>query len=447
MKLLRRLTERAHLKRMRKNRSASFMVERLEPRVMLSADNAIAGVSDALSTGFNAVYGEMSDLVANNEVFDNYVPGILTTQTNGDSTITVSPTLREAIEIDVDVYTDGDVDSGFGSGIEGSNSLENRYEYIRQTLSDAYAANLVLPESFFIENALDAMDINEDHKVSVSEAYGVLVLGQINYIVQNEVFFDTDGEDGLEPGELRSQLNGYLNYMDADVYSVILPYVPWGLPSFLTGSISMNVSSTSASPGSDILFNMDVTLTLVQNDQVDLGYEADALHISFDSEDTSTSVPVSRTIDFGSFIFGFNGATDGAVDPDGEDFYFAVREEDGMRFAVDIGEPGNPVSAAGMEVNVGFLGTTVQDVSGDGFMLDMDLTGFADDPSNPDALGFITQPMTGTGSITADAEPESITEGSTVYSLPNDIIFTLNSAHSHSAPPQRSQSKSGMSLD
>ena len=40
------------------------------------------------------------------------------------------------------------------------------------------------------------------------------------------------------------------------------------------------------------------------------GSMADALHISFDSETTSTKVPVNRTIDFGSFVFGFNSASD-----------------------------------------------------------------------------------------------------------------------------------------
>jgi Ca2+-binding RTX toxin-like protein len=390
------------------------ILEPLEPRILLSADNAIAGVTGALATGFDAIYSELDDLLENDPSFDANVPGILISETTGDSTVALSPTLRQALGIKVDIAS-GTYESGFGentttgtstSGPSSgySNSFGGRYSFI---INEVAPAEGFLPANAGDEYALDAMDIDGDGIVKVNEAFSVLVMGEIELITSYDVI-DWDTDSDIDSNDFRAQLD------------YLLPFV--GVPTFLQDRFDMSFSATSASPGSDVLFDLDVSLTLKQNDQVDLGTEADALHIAFES----ANVPVNRTIDFGSFVFGFNGASDESVTSD--DFYFAAPEGNGVRFAVDIGTPGSPVSLDGKAVNVGFLGTTVQNVSGDGYMLDMDVFGFADDPSNPDALGFTTQPTTGSGTITAASEPESITDNTTTsddYKLFNDIIFTL----------------------
>ncbi len=400
MSALRVLRRRRQKQLSSRERRRPSLLEVLEPRLLLSADNAITGVTAALGTGFDAVYNGLSDLIASDAVFENYVPGILTTQTSGDSTVTVSPTLRDAIEIDVDVYSPSDPTGGSGD-------LGARFNFIE-------GLDWIFASDYEDEKALRTMDLDTNGMVGVDEAFSVLVLGQIqNYLDTTDIGEFWDGYAGVSSEDFRLQLNWFLN-------------LGFGLPAFLSDRFDLALTASSASPGSDVLFDLDVSLTLKQNDQVDLGSEADALHISFDSGTTSTEVLVNRTIDFGSFVFGFNGASDESVSSD--DFYFAVPEADGMRIGVNIGSPGSPASVAGMEVNVGFLGTTVQGVSGDGYMLDMDVIGFADDPSNPDALGFTTQPVTGSGSITADAEPESITENSDPgddYKLANNVVFTL----------------------
>lgn len=66
---------------------------------MLSADNAIAGVLLATHNSFDAVYGEMTDLITSDPLFDNYVPGFVITEIVNDEPVTTSPTLEQALEI------------------------------------------------------------------------------------------------------------------------------------------------------------------------------------------------------------------------------------------------------------------------------------------------------------------------------------------------------------
>ena len=128
MSKLERIRKRTRQRRTsRTNHSAevchSFKLEPLEPRLLLSADSIVSGLSGSLTNGLGAVSAEIDQLIQDDPVFDKAVPGIVETLTLGDNTYEISPTLEEALNISADVYT--------GSNPSGATgTYKQRFQYI-----------------------------------------------------------------------------------------------------------------------------------------------------------------------------------------------------------------------------------------------------------------------------------------------------------------------------
>jgi len=376
-------------------KSRKLYLEPLEPRLLLSADNIVGGIAASLTTGLTAVGTEFGELIQNDPVFDKTVPGIVETLVLGDNVYQVSPTLEEAMDISVDVGGTTDWD-----GVAGT--LETRFEYIK-----------VLDTSFFEsdpikdERALRTMDLDGDDNVTVDEAFKVMVAGQLQSYLNNTTIGDMNGSGGVDAIDVALQVEAFLDG------SLLLTKLD--IPLFLNDRLDLTVNSASSSFKNDTLtWTMDFALSLIENNTFDLGYEAENLGIAIDPgtppnpNSNPYSLPVSRTIDFGSLSFGVRNVSGGVVN---NDFFFAAPDlaadpDDGVRIGVNVGTPGTPYDTglAGVDVNVGFLGAEIISSDGDGVVLDMDVIGGAVDPSHPAALGF-TESQLGTlntGTIEAD---------------------------------------------
>jgi len=83
--------------------------EALEPRLLLSADGIVGGVTDALATGLagnpDDGFGDLlEDLIDGETYFDNHVPGV---RFDDVETGDAHPTIREALSLDVDQDENG----------------------------------------------------------------------------------------------------------------------------------------------------------------------------------------------------------------------------------------------------------------------------------------------------------------------------------------------------
>lgn len=406
------------------------LLEPLEPRILLSADAIVGGFTPAADAGFDAIYQEFADLLQSegDALIQSYVPGFLITTGEGEDQVTASPTFGEAMSISVNI-SDLPGDDPFDAGLDSGRTLLDRYNYIVDTAATIAGVNDDLGD----EVALRAMDINLDGRASAAEVLGVLFFGKLEALAQSPIG-DYNSDTDVDTDDIA-------DFFDDAVTQVFEP-------AFLSDQIFLDVFADNAfTPGSDLTFSFDVQVTLFGDEQVDLGYMADQNEINLDPVtpgDTPdpTTVGVDRVAKFENLVFGFNGATDGNVTAD--DFYFAMPNGVSLALQMDSDGPysvGDEVTLDGMHVNIGFLGTTVQNVMDDGMFLDMRVTGFADDPSHPDALGFDAVPaVSGSGSLTADMAPENVTDNmdpGDYYVLDNDIVFTLQIGQGVNSPERQ----------
>ncbi|HUG11386.1 MAG TPA: calcium-binding protein, partial [Opitutaceae bacterium] len=365
------------------------------PSIQADLDSAITGATGALEDGFAAVFQALADLLAEDPLFKNYVPGFLTTLQRGDDVVVVSPTLAQALTTPVDVFTDGALNSGFGEGLSGTNSedgdytnsLADRFRFIEFLGAGPLFADMKA------EFALDAMDINTDGVVDATEMIAVMVFGQIENFAASTSYGDAEEFAANFAGELMLE---------------------FAVNDFLTFNFAVSFTATSSIHGDDVLIGLhNLTLTMGRYEQVDLGYLADELKIGLDpgtppDPGDPTRLLVTKSLKFDTLVFGFSGGASGPVNSD--DFFFAAPGS--IEVAVEMDGTVN-----NMEVNVGFLGTKV--IGGDGFDLEMSATGVATDPTNPSPLGFTSYPIIGaSGTVTAPDAPS-------VFDLENDVQFSL----------------------
>lgn len=398
-------------------RPSRIGLETLEPRVLLSADAVLGGITTSLTTGLAAVGTEIGQLLEDDPLFNVYVPGIVEQRTSGDKVYEVSPTLGEAMSISVDVG--GDV-SGFDLEVTGSTTLADRYHYIDDVLTGGAGDGSD-------EAALRAIDLNNDGQASWDEAFKVMVVGRMNEYLGATTIVNQDGDADVDVVDLGIQVSEFLESSSVgDVF---------GVPTWFTDRLVLDVDDVSVTVKNDALtFDADFSLSLVQRDRFDLGYEADKLGILLDpgtppNPNTNPfKLPVSSTIDFGSFIFGFTSLSGGVS---GSDFFFGAPDKasdptDGVRIGVNVGSASDPYEAF-IGVNVGFIGTHVVDPDGgnatdSGVVLDMNLEGKAVDPSNVAALGF-TEAQQGT--VNASGNIEAAGSIDTAQIATTAIQFTL----------------------
>src|SRR6266545_2985582 len=213
-----------------------FELENLEPRLLLSADALLPGVTSSLETGLVTFGDKLDGLVtADSTVFDTPIPGLLQTthDVSGPTTPGVPdgtvddkdvhvPELQDTLALNVDRNADG-VISPFPAGVTVD----------KCDLKDVY--RLVNGEKFFLgfipfhpsaEQALSAMYLNDDTTVDFSEIYDVLVAGATSdFLADYSAFLATI--DNLE-----ADLRDFLSALAA--------------PSAVSNLIALDLSSVSA---------------------------------------------------------------------------------------------------------------------------------------------------------------------------------------------------------
>jgi Ca2+-binding RTX toxin-like protein len=413
-----------------------MLFEPLEPRVLLNGESALAVFKDSVTEGFDALYKELLQMGGEEEnptnPFNALVPGFLTTLTHPDTdqVVVASPTLGQALSLLVDVSSNYVIDANFGAGTSGNksdfvtingadrehdnegasyaNSLEGRFRFILEEIAPNIEDFTIFPtppygfltEAGAAEFALSAMDINRDGYVSFAEAFGVLVLGQFSYWL-NDLSFDSDDDmqdflDGIDDViQDNLLLPGGIALFGPDL-GFLGPYADLD---FDFSQFSVDIVAGS------LAVEMSLKLTMMQADVPDFGYEADELGIVLDPGPADpqaalnyqpVKVMIERSVEFDRLIIGVKDLVSvwsgDLVNPDaGEQFYFSAPE--GVSIDVTMDQANN---LQNLFVNVGFLGTQAQD--GSFVKLNMGLTGAAEDPSDPLPLGFSGVPAQSTGS-------------------------------------------------
>jgi len=402
------------------------MMEPLEPRLLLSADSIVGGITTSLADGLTEVTTEIDDLIQEDPLFQNLVPGIVETLTVGDNVYQVSPTLLEALDISVDVYADADPERVTGS-------WQEKFEAI-DSMSKLWNSDYDEKDAWKAEKALRTMDLNGDLNVTLEEAFNVMVIGQLQALLAKPVD-NLNGDTDTNEIDLAMQvdmfLNGTIPYVSEEFDNPNLH-----VPDFLADHLSLTLDSADWSFKNDTLtWTMDnFSLSLFEDNTFDLGYEGENLGIAVDpgippyANDDPYSLPVERTLEFGSFSFGVRDITDEGVT--GDDFFFAAPDrtdnpDDGVRIGVSVGEPGTPYATGlvGVDVNVGFLGAEIISAEGTGIVLDMDVTGGAVDPSHAGALGFTDSQL---GALnTGTIEAENVVDLDKLATTPIEFTFKI----------------------
>ena len=472
--------------------------EPLEPRILLSADTLIPGVAGALGDGLSEMADNVQEFLDNDPVdsdpsfADAEVPGIIWLDpTLDEAGAYVTPEVSDLIQVDVaDLDQDGHIDNpeeqnpdateplsqnfpgnqpfpnpNFRIGTSGAVIPEGDldvYDTDKDPLTvwklvsgDYYYNHITLWEPYVpsVEMSLSLMDLDGDTVVDWSEAFDVVVVGQLldwldnseagSYPITdiNTDFNELDGDGNLKTvdqflGELDAFLTNGLEspagltdhgfQVNQQLLNDATPYISVDIGS---------VTTHNSGPGIELTLN-DVKIVFNHDVAIDLGYQSDQLNIAVGSDKgTSGEVPVPGLdateiqveggVYFDELVVGLQGyaaAVDGDGDPlpnatptgatDIHDFYFTV--PDG---SLEIGVKAD-VDGIDTDVNVGFLGTHT--TTGE-FLLEMDADSIFHDPSHPDAIGFDQAlPVTGTTSIVAGDVPEPAD-----FNLPADVIFTL----------------------
>ena len=387
------------------SRMRAVNFETLEPRILLSADPLQTGYTAALTEGLTA-FGSAIELQLEDDAFANdYVPGILLSPGASATSAEFSPTLEEALRLNTDVSANLDPYITPFS-IPGVNaSLSDRFAYTPA------------PQFNFTEFRLAALDIDGDRFVTLDEAFKVLVVGQIQHYLANNAIVDQNGDDAVDASDLGRQLLRFIWGTLGDDQPA------FGVPSTLSNYFSINISDSFGdtfdsydSNTGTLLWNLDLSLSMISEERLDLGYEADELNIALSpppagsSIDSGKRVEFHRTLDLNDFQFGFRGADDGVLAAD--DFFFAL--PDGYAISVGFDTPdtfvfnGPPGYLPGTLINIGFLGAGV--TAGE-MNLNMAVKGTASDPSNPKALGFTVDQqgvVQADGTLLAGEAPDTI---------------------------------------
>jgi Ca2+-binding RTX toxin-like protein len=375
-----------------------MLFEPLEPRVLLSADSALPGVMNTVEAGFQALYTELEQMLAGDDLFETYVPGFLTQIVKGDGPELVSPTFAEALTLN-DIV---------GDQTGGVSDLASRFRFL-----DGIGDGFWYDDVQKLRVAWDVFDINDDGSVSVAEAFGVLVLGQIQDYIENTEVLDSIPDPDVE--DFAVVLTSFINNVGG-TYFLNDNFAPEAFDWLFDIKIGADYKITA---NGDLQFSLQVTMAYSQMEQLDLGYQADELGITLNPGEPPTpgapfELSVKRTVAFDNLIFGFEGAA--SLEPGDTllpgDFYVAI--PDGMRIGLEMDGKAN-----GMELNIGFLGTTViDDPNYTGYKLDMFVDGFALDPSNPGPLGFETYPVVASdGTITAPNDTSRFLQQDVQFSL------------------------------
>jgi len=168
MGLFKRIKKRKQSQKANTNRKVPYMMEMLEPRIMLSADfEPLAAAS--MADGLNQLGDRIEVLLDGEDLFDTHIPFITQIQQEGDDVRKVAPTIGDLLSVEVNL--DGSQDP------DGNPTIEGATELALQDLDDAgnsdgtVAAGEFIRSWFFDEVEGVLTDVANDPPGTYNTAY------------------------------------------------------------------------------------------------------------------------------------------------------------------------------------------------------------------------------------------------------------------------------------
>ena len=165
-----------------KKRSRKMLLEPLEPRFLLSADISTTGVAAVMDSGIDQLESDLNSFFNSESVLNTLVPLIVQGQQvegpDGTDVISVAPSIRDLLAVDVDLDHDGVIDAGLEATLDvydsdNDGSVELVDEILKPLLFDEIATILggsPATNGAFISalNALDEIHIGGDGGFSLT---------------------------------------------------------------------------------------------------------------------------------------------------------------------------------------------------------------------------------------------------------------------------------------
>lgn len=403
-----------------RSRRRTFDLEPFEPRLLLSADTLVAGLTGATQAGLAQFGTTVFDALASNANFDTPVPGVIqsTHDVNHDGKLDKTdvhdPTATDVLSLNVN--RDGSTDSNGNETIDALETSVNKndpkdvYRYLSGQKFGFFPTNP--------ERALSAMDTNNDHIVSPKEIYQALVVGAVADYLDDYSSIGT-------VADLENNFSAFLNILTE--------------PSILSSLIDLDLTSVSNDSGSgSFAFSFNLHLAVKDYYVIDLGLEADKYEIQIPDKEFNPGSPgvdpsvtpipdTARTVQLlGSFDVPFSFSVDiSSLPVVNDDFSFAVPNDITVAVQDNVAGSGGE-TLANLIANVGFLGTQAPATPSDSkYNLYMEWDVSVTDPSSPVSLGFAQAlPITSTTGIIVASKPLPNDPG-TSYVFPQDVLFTL----------------------
>ncbi|MHC4543130.1 MAG: LEPR-XLL domain-containing protein, partial [Planctomycetota bacterium] len=311
-------------------------------------------------------------------VFDTYVPGVLKYDE--------SPTIRDLLQLEVDLNKDGDKST----------------------------TELILQD-------IELSDGGSNGIVTFEEIFDYYFTFQVQDYLARYADQDVDPpiHEGTDPD---AKLADFLTDFESFLDSIGLPYTDFWDGNYFAGDyyragLEVAVSASNATgDANQVTFDIDFDLIFTEYLPIDLGLQADELKISLfniTSYDPHKTYPILVGIDTTvslDFTLGFDRII--------EEFFFVVDEGNTLDVTVDNTDYDTLENRHG---NVGFIGTRVGDSvdSHNVFSINLPVSTVIHDPSDPDALGFDNLPNgPEIVTVTADIEPADVV-------LEYDVQFIL----------------------
>ncbi len=370
------------------------MMEPMEPRLLLSADDLLPGIGVAMPDGLDALGAVVQDFVDQEPLLDTYVPGVLR--------YNESPTVQDLLAIETDLNRDGDrTDTG-----EATLNGLDQYELV----------------------SVSPLQFAKDGKVDFEEFFNAYVTDEISAFLDEYTPANPDDLD--DPLNLPTFQTDFATFLNNNLDgSALFSSTVGNLEVYEGINIAVdNIDIDGDGFTSSVLedgasFDVSFALTFWHKYPINLGEQASDLMIQ-DLPTVYTWVGSTVALDF---ILGFDN-----VD---SEFYIEVPEVGKLSIAVDTYQD----TLSQFTMNVGFLETwAAYETANDDFSIDMLIETSVHDPSDPDALGFDTLPNasgnTDPGTIVADFSIEDLTEPDN-FTLKYDVIFTLEIGNNDQIAP------------
>ncbi|HEX4999611.1 MAG TPA: calcium-binding protein, partial [Terriglobia bacterium] len=320
----------------------AFDVELMEPRILLSGDFT-PEAAVAIADGLDQVAYQVTTFINTDGYVGDRVPILLQAEKDSNNHLVYeAPTIKDLLSATVDANGDGHWD------------------------------NILLDGDETVLDDLDTMHGNSDGTVDTGEFLRGFLFDPIHEYL-NEV------EAGDSTALFEYFLNGTFPFFGLDV--TLNDFSGSDISEINFHIDSANVADTTENPDAEITFRLGFELSITRNMPIDLGLEADALHLlAFTGTNENPGlvmVPVTSTL---TWAFDF-GVLTGGKDPGSISYLdFFVRKADDLAVSVES-------HSAGLDFNfnIGFLGAEVLNASLD---VQADVDTALVDPDDPAALGF-----------------------------------------------------------